>query len=90
MTEKRKNVGASSQEGLGISGFTLGVLSILFASLFGLIMGIIGLCFCLIQQKKYPLKLAKAGIILNVVGIILSIITIYIDFQQIVLPAMGS
>ncbi len=63
-------------EGLGISGFTLGVLSILLAGGGGVFMSIIGFIFCFVQQKKNPTELGKYGIILNVIGFVLSIIFI--------------
>jgi len=68
-------------EGLGISGFTLGILSIVFAGLLGAIISVVGFVFCLIQHRKNPTKLGLVGIILNVVGFILSIIFVYIIFS---------
>ncbi len=67
------------KEGLGISGFTLGVLSVIFCifnGLIGITMGITGLIFCIIQQRKHKMSLGKIGIILNAIGIILSIIIV--------------
>ncbi len=66
-----------NNEGLGISGFTLGVLSIIFAGYIGLFISIIGFIFCLVQQKKNKTTLGKAGLILNAVGFILSLIIIF-------------
>ena len=62
-----------SKEGLGISGFTLGVLSIVLAGFLGIAISIIGLVFCMIQQKRYKMNLAKIGIILNIIGLIVSV-----------------
>ncbi len=69
-------------EGLGISGFTLGVLAIIFSGWIGIVIAIVGLVFCLVQQKKHKTKLGKAGVILNIAGIILSIavIVLYAKF----------
>jgi len=61
-------------EGLGISGFTLGVLSILLAGGMGVFMAVIGFIFCFTQQKKNPTQLGKIGVILNIVGFVLSIL----------------
>lgn len=58
---------------LGISGFTLGVLSIVLAGPTGIILGIIGMIFCMIQNKKKKTKGSKVGLILNIVGIIVGI-----------------
>jgi len=79
MAKKKKSVEEilpRSKEGLGISGFTLGVLSIILAGQFGLgiILSIVGFAFCMVQQKKSPIRLAKVGIILNIIGFALSII----------------
>lgn len=79
MVKKSKNFG----EGLGNSGFTLGVLSVITAGVLGIFISIVGFIFSTIQQRKNPTKLAKIGVILNVIGFILSIaITIF------VLPAL--
>lgn len=66
-----------SNEGLGISGFTLGTLSIVFAiwlGLIGSIIAIIGFVFCKKQQKINPINLGKTGITLNLIGFIIGII----------------
>ncbi len=70
MAEKEKT------EGLGISGFTIGVLGITFSGWIGLVLSIVGLTFCLVQQKRHKTGLAKVGVILNIIGIVLSIIII--------------
>jgi len=51
--KKTKNIG----EGLGISGFTLGVLSILLAGAMGIFIAVIGLIFSYVQQKNKPTQL---------------------------------
>jgi len=61
---------------LGASGFTLGIVSIISLGWFGVVLAVIGFAFCLIQQMKKPTKLAKAGIIINVIAFILSIVFI--------------
>ncbi|MEK6875614.1 MAG: hypothetical protein AABX30_02930 [Nanoarchaeota archaeon] len=71
MAEK-KEIG----EGLGISGMTLGVLSIVFTGLYGVLISIIGFIFCKIQQKKNKTKIGKVGLYLNAIGFILGIIFI--------------
>ena len=69
MAEK-KSVG----EGMGISGFTLGVISIIVMGWLGIITSIVGFIFCMIQQKKNPTRLGKAGIIINIISFILSVV----------------
>lgn len=63
-------------EGLGISGFTLGVLAIIFSGWIGLIISIIGFSFSIVQQKRHKTKMGKTGIILNVTAAVLSIVVI--------------
>ncbi len=73
MTDEKK------LEGIGITGFTLGVLSVIFCifnGLIGITMGIVGLVFCIIQRRKHKIGLGKIGIILNIIGIILSLIIV--------------
>ena len=69
MAKQSKNFG----EGIGNSGFTLGVLSILLAGIIGILIAVVGLIFSTLQQKRNPTKLGKAGVILNIIGFILSI-----------------
>ena len=59
-----------SGEGLGISGFTLGIMSIIMAGWLGLILSIVGFSFCMVQQKKHKTKLGKAGMVIGVIGFI--------------------
>jgi len=61
---------------LGASGFTLGILGILFMGYYGIVMSILAFIFCFIQQKKKPTKLGKVGLILGVIGFALSILWI--------------
>ncbi|MEK6827180.1 MAG: hypothetical protein AABX99_01725 [Nanoarchaeota archaeon] len=72
MAEKKVKESKVKGNSLGASGFTLGVFSILSPGLMGMIMAIIGSMFCFTQQKNKPTKLGKAGLILNIVGFILS------------------
>lgn len=81
MAKQSKKI--KSAEGLGISGFTLGILSIILAGWIGIMVSIIGFIFCFIQQRKYPTKLGKAGLILNVIGFIVSVILIIIFIKNI-------
>lgn len=65
-----------NETGLATSGFTLGILSILFIGLTGIILSIIGGIFCFVQNKKNKTKLSKVGLILNIIGLTLSVIWI--------------
>ncbi len=75
--KKRKKESKKIGETLGISGFTLGIagyFSLLFMGLFSLGFFITGLIFCIIQQRKNPTKFGKKGLIINIIGIIATII----------------
>ncbi len=65
-----------SKEGLGISGFTLGVIGIVFSGWIGLMISIVGLIFSLVQQKRHKTSMGKIGVILNIIGIVLSILIV--------------
>ena len=86
MAEKEKIDDKS--EGLGISGFTLGVLGIVFSGWVGLILSVIGFVFCFVQQKKYKTKLGKIGIILSIVGFVLSIVIIVL-YASVLAPLLN-
>ena len=58
-------------KGWGIAGFILGLISI-FIGVLGLIPGILGLIFCIMQFKKGRTGLAIAGLILSIIGIVVS------------------
>ena len=74
MTDKEKT------EGLGISGFTLGILGIIFSGWIGLIISIVGFMLCFIQQKRHKDKLGKIGLILNIIGVAVSIAFIILSY----------
>ena len=77
MAEEKKER-ESLGDALGVSGFTLGVLSIIFAGWVGLMVAIVGAIFCLVQQKKSKLRIAKLGLILNGIGFIVSLLFIFL------------
>jgi len=62
----------------GIASVILGILSIVLASVPGIIFGIIGLFFASKQKKIHANKWSKAGFILAIIGIILSVVVIYL------------
>jgi hypothetical protein len=70
MAEKEKT------EGLGISSFTLGVLGIIFSGVMGMIISSVGLALSIVQQKRHKTKMGKTAFILNIIGIVLSILAI--------------
>lgn len=68
---------SKNEEVLGISGFTLGIMSIIlvvFTPLLGITTSIVGFIFCFVQQKRKPTKFGKSGLILNIIGFIANII----------------
>jgi hypothetical protein len=86
MVEKEKI--DDKNEGLGISGFTLGVLGIVFSGWVGLILSVIGFVFCFIQQKKHKTKFGKIGMILNIVGFVLSVVIIIL-YASVLAPLLN-
>jgi len=58
----------------GTASVVLGIISIVFSSLVGVSLGIVGLAFSMKQKKIMKNKWSKAGIILNAIGIILGLI----------------
>ena len=73
-----KNIG----EGLGISGLTLGILGIIFSGIVGLGISIPGLVFSLIQQNKNKTKIGFAGVVLNSIALISSVIFLAFIYYQ--------
>ena len=63
----------------GIASVVLGILSIVFASVNGLILAIIALVFANKQTNNSANSWARAGKILSIIGIILSIIAIIVS-----------
>ena len=74
MVEKRGEKHIYDEEGLGIAGFTLGVLSIVLIGWAGIVIAIVGFFLCLYQQKKHPTRTGKVGLIINIIGFVLGII----------------
>lgn len=83
---KKESVKKETNGTFGIVGFTLsiaGLYSLLMAGMFAIPIFITGLVFCWIQQRKKSTKLGKAGLIINIVGIIVSIVFAWILIKYI-------
>lgn len=85
-----KNQGKSKRDGdaLGVSGFTLGIVSfacMIFTPFLGVITSTVGFFMSLSQQKRHPTKFGRRGIILNMIGFILNII-VWILLVQYLIP----
>lgn len=90
----KKSVKAEAKdigEGLGISGFTLGILSVVFAGLTGILISIIGIILSGTQQKMKSTKLGKVGLIINIISLVLSVgwVLIYYFILRPKLNAIG-
>lgn len=75
--KKEKIEEEKNPDAFGISGFTLGIVSLVTAFLgtlvTGLLFSIAGLTFSLMQQKKKMTRKGKIGVILNIIAIIVNI-----------------
>ena len=74
----KKEAGDNS---FGVAIVVLGILSILSLSVLGIILGAVGLVFSLKQKKVDKNKWSKAGMILNLIGIVLGILVIIFFFN---------
>ncbi len=73
-------------DGLGISGFTLGVLSIILVFTgMGSFISIVGGIFCFVQQKNKKMRIAKVGLILNIIGFVMGVLFI-IFYSTVLVP----
>jgi len=61
----------------GASGFTLGILSVISLGFYGAILSVVGVILCIIQQTHKKTKLGKAGLILNIIGFVLSLAWVF-------------
>ena len=75
---KKETPPKSGENSFGVAAVVLGILSIMFASVNGLIFGIIGLIFAKKQQSRSPNSWGKNGKTLAIIGIILSIVIIIV------------
>ena len=88
---KKEGVKVNADNSSGVAGVVFGILSIIFALLtpvIGIISAIVGLVFSLKQSKASKNKWSKAGIILNVVGIIVSLLILVLIIK--LLPSIIS
>jgi len=74
---------------LGVSGFTIGVLAIIFSGWVGIILAIVGFIFCIVQQKRHKTGHAKVGIILNIIAVILAILVLVL-YTTVIAPLIKS
>jgi len=74
-------ISGTRDNSFGVAGVIFGVLSILSLSVGGVVMGIVGLFFSLKQKKIMKNKWSNSGIVLNIIGIIVGLIAIYVLFN---------
>ena len=65
-------------EAFSLSGFVIGIFSIITLGELGIGLGVIGGIISLVQFVRVKSKVGKAGLILSIAGIILSILSIII------------
>ncbi len=76
MKKEENKVSSSSDNSFGTASVILGIFSILFSSppIYGVILGIISLVFANKQIRKHRNSWSKAGKILAIIGIIVSLL----------------
>ncbi|RMD67625.1 hypothetical protein D6817_01055 [Candidatus Pacearchaeota archaeon] len=72
----------ASDNSFGVASVTLGVISLPVAGLLGVIYSIVGLVFGIVQQRRRSGSWATAGIVLNTIALLLSIILILISILK--------
>jgi|WetSurMetagenome_2_1015567.scaffolds.fasta_scaffold174179_3 hypothetical protein len=74
---KKEEKGSTNYDNsFGVASVVLGILSVIFASILGILIGIIALVFSVRQAKINPNSWSKWGKILSIIGIVLSILTV--------------
>ncbi len=79
MKKEEESKQVHGDNSFGVASVVLGILSIVFASLFGIVFGIIAFVFSNKQQRIFKNKWSKWGKILSIIGIISSILAIIIN-----------
>ena len=76
MVKEESKHGSHGENSFGTASVILGIFSILFSSppLYGVILGILSLMFANKQNKYHKNSWSKAGKILSIIGIVLSIL----------------
>ncbi len=97
--ESKKPTKKEYGNGFGITGLVLGILSLVCITLLppiGIILGIFGIVFSAVQQKRTPTGVGTAGLITSIIGLILSIVmTILLIFaffaiKEFFIPRIGN
>ena len=74
--KKEESKSVLHDNSFGVASVVLGILSVLLASLSGIILGIISLVFSQKQAINSANKWSRAGKILSIIGIIVGILTL--------------
>ncbi len=76
--DMKKESVSSNDNSFGIASVVFGVVSltfaigVLFGSFAGLVLGLVGLFFALAQRKRAPNKWSKAGLVLNIISLVIN------------------
>lgn len=73
---KKIQTSSAMDNSCGVTAVVLGILSIIFASIYGIILAIIAFIFASRQQRTSPNIWSRRGQILAIVGLILSILSL--------------
>ena len=82
--EKGGAIGSSNSS--GICAVVFGILSLIFAGVLfgspaGIVLGVLGLIFSIVQLRKSKNRWAYSGLVLSIIGIILNVIVLYLLIQ---------
>jgi len=71
-------------KGFGAASLVLGICSIVFSGiwLLGLILGMLGVIFAIIQGRIKPNKMQTAGLVVSIVGLILVVFVSVANYQR--------
>jgi membrane-bound ClpP family serine protease len=71
-------------KGFGVASLILGICSIVFSGvwLLGIVLGMLGVIFAVIQGRIKPNKVQTAGLVVSIVGLILVVFVAVANYQR--------
>ncbi len=69
----------TNDNSFGVASVVIGIVAIVFASLSGIVLGLVGLYFAMKQKSVNPNRWSRNGMILNIIALVVSLIVIGIS-----------